>query len=262
MSPLKENTIKLVRDFRIKSSNENGQNFLVDDSILAEEIRQAGLRESDVVLDIGAGFGSIESEARKKCKVIAIEKEIKCYSYLLDKYEIDQNVQLINADALDMIYPKFNKVVSNPPYSITDRILDKLLFYDFEIGIMIIPNTMAAQLLSEENSTRFSAVQKIFFGFSEIMKVGKEAFYPQPRITSRMVKIVRRPNDIRQQIFRRREMTLKNAVISGLNELHGATKKEGKKTFSDLPNKIKALGGKQVKRLSLDEIDSLARFGW
>ncbi|MCL4398685.1 MAG: methyltransferase [Candidatus Parvarchaeota archaeon] len=260
MGQLKDITMKLVDDYKIKSSNENGQNFLVDEEVLAREINQAELKPSDVVLDIGAGFGSIESIVSKKCRIIAIEKEIKCYSYLLDKYEIDPNVQLINADAMEVIYPKFNKIIANPPYSITDKIIDKLSFYDFELGVMILPNTIAKQLLSKIAETRFSAVQKIFFKFEEVGEVKNDSFYPAPRVTSRMIKIIKKANDIKQEIFRRREMLLKNATINGFIALNYKTKREGKLAFEDLPNRIKSLGNRQVKDLTLNEVMEVIKY--
>ena len=65
MTPLKDTIIKLVKDFGIKSDNENGQNFLVDEDTLAKEIGSAELKETDTVLDIGAGFGSIITPVSK-----------------------------------------------------------------------------------------------------------------------------------------------------------------------------------------------------
>lgn len=257
MGQLKDLIIRLVEDDKIKSDNENGQNFLVDEDVLAEEIENAKLEPSDIVLDIGAGFGSIESVVSKKCHIIAIEKEIKCYSYLIDKYEIDPNVQIINADALEMIYPKFNKIISNPPYNITDRIIDKLSSYDFYSGVMIIPNTISKQLLSDKNETKFSSIEKIFFKFEEITEVKKESFYPVPRVTSRMIKITKKKNDIFQEIFRRKEMLLKNAFMNAVISLNSKTKKESKQVFQDLPEKIKSIGNKQVKELTLTEISDV-----
>ncbi len=260
MSQLKDTTIKLVDDYKIKSNNENGQNFLIDENVLTHEINEAKLKPSDIVLDIGAGFGSIESIVSRQCKVIAIEKEIKCYSYLIDKYEIDPNVQIINADALEIIYPRFNKIISNPPYNIADRIIDKLSFYDFETGIMILPNTIAKQFVSKENDTKFSAIQKIFFDFIDLGEIKKESFYPVPRVTSRMIQITKKQDDISQEIFKRKEMLLKNAFMNGIIALNYKTKKESKKSFEGLPDMIKLFGNKQVKELKLNEITEITKY--
>ncbi len=254
MNLLNDTIKKLVKDFNIKSDNENGQNFLVDEEILKREIAEAELENSDVVLDIGAGFGSIEIEARNICKVIAIEKEIKCYSYLVDKYEIDPNVQIINADALDIIYPKFTKIISNPPYNIADRIIEKLASYSFKSGVMILPKTIAEQLCEKDNKTAFSSVQKIFIEFSDIMPVPKEVFYPEPRVTSLMVRLKKKDNDILQEIFRRREMTLKNAIINALIAVEKKTKRQGKESFSEIGDEIKNMENVQVKGMNLEEI--------
>ena len=260
MNILKDTIIKLVNDFEIKSTNESGQNFLVDEELLEKEVENATLKETDVVLDIGAGFGSIETRVRRICKIIAIEKEIKCYSYLVDKYEIDNNVQVINADALDMIYPRFTKVISNPPYNITDRIIEKLSHYDFESGVMILPKTIADELIAEDPKTVFSAFQKVFMDFSKITDVPKYAFYPEPRVTSTMVNIKRRPHEILQGIFKRREMTFKNAVSNSFTEVKTSTKKQSKEFFSSFPVELKVMENKPVKTLSLEDVKKIIAY--
>ena len=52
MTQLKDTIIKLVDDYKIKSSNENGQNFLIDEEILKEEER-AGFLESTISRQLG-----------------------------------------------------------------------------------------------------------------------------------------------------------------------------------------------------------------
>ena len=49
MAQLKDTIIKLVDDYKIKSSNENGQNFLIDEEVLREEIEKCELKSSDIV---------------------------------------------------------------------------------------------------------------------------------------------------------------------------------------------------------------------
>lgn len=257
MNLLRDTIIKLVKDFDIKNDNENGQNFLVDEYILEKEISEADLKPADVVLDMGAGFGSIESRVSRVCKIIAVEKEIKCYSYLIDKYEIDPNVEIINADVLNIVFPEFTKVVSNPPYNIADRVIEKLSHYEFESGIMILPKTLAEQLCHVENKTAFSAIQKLFMDFSVVVNVPKGAFYPEPRITSTMVRIKRKRNDVLQEIFRRREMTLRNAFINAMAAVHKKTKRESKEALSALPPELRSIQNRQVKSMNLDEITTV-----
>jgi 16S rRNA (adenine1518-N6/adenine1519-N6)-dimethyltransferase len=203
MVTLRETITKLVKDFDIKGDNDSGQNFLVDENVLEIEINEAHLVSEDTILDIGAGFGSIETKASKKCHVIAIERDIKCYSYLIDKYEINANIQIVNADALNMIYPEFTKIVSNPPYNIADRIIEKISHYNFADSIMILPKTMADELCSIQSHTSFSAINKLFMEFYKIMEVERTSFFPEPRVTSVMVRIKKKENNILQDTFRR-----------------------------------------------------------
>jgi len=72
-----------------------------------------------------------------------------------------------------------------------------------------------------------------------------------------MIKITKKKNDIFQEIFRRREMLLKNAFMNAVISLNSKTKKESKQVFQDLPEKIKSIGNKQVKELTLTEISDV-----
>ncbi len=249
---------KLVKDYGVKSDSENGQNFLVDDAVLGREVDAAGLGREDTVLEIGPGFGALTEELIKRCAVVAIEKDVGIYSYLINKYELSPELTLINGDVLEMVLPKFNKVVSNPPYNIVDRILEKLLHYEFDTGVMVLPKTISDQLVGDAEQTRLSFVQRLFFSFENVMDVPKEAFYPQPRVTSRMLKFVTRKGGMMKEIMLHDEMTLKNAIMRADYAVNGSTKNASRHMIESVKTELGDSLGMEVKGLGLKELEKLS----
>jgi 16S rRNA (adenine1518-N6/adenine1519-N6)-dimethyltransferase len=252
--------MRLVEETGVAQNDVFGQNFLVDENIINFEVEEAGLSSNDIVLEIGAGFGSVLDEIIKKSRAIAVEKDVKMFSYLINKYELNDRVKLINADILKMIIPYFNKVISNPPYPIVDRILNKLTHYEFESGIMILPNTISQRLSSEKVSNKFTLVQNAFFKFLPIMDVPKQAFYPVPRVTSKMVKIIRKDKDFLQSVLLKDDMTVKNALLRTQQTAFNKTKRESKTYFNGLDVSSLPFKDKEVKKLNVNELSDLIQY--
>lgn len=260
MSELLDKTMLLVKSFQLGDLNSSGQNFLIDETVLKKEITLADLKSSDVVLDIGAGFGYEISEIRKLCKIIGVEKNFKIFSYLINKYELDSNVKLINGDALKIVYPKFNKVISNPPYNIADRILQRLGMCDFESGVMILPKGIAESLTGTGQQNRMSITLRVFIEFEEIETVPKEAFYPAPRVVSKLLKLKRIPYNFVQSVLKRDEMTVKNAILRAHQELEQKTKRESREFLSKLDVGSLQFKDKEIKKLNANELSVLLTF--
>ncbi len=260
MNELLNRTSLLIKDFKLDQLNDSGQNFLVDEEIIKKEIGAAELSKDDIVLDIGAGFGYELAEIIKTCAAIGVEKDVKIFSYLINKYELNPNVKLVNGDILKLVLPKFTKLITNPPYNIVDNILNKLIRYDFLSGVMILPNTISQKLLSGTASNKFSMIQKIFFDFSDVMVVPKEAFYPIPRVTSRMLLIKKKPADFMQSVMLKDEMTVKNAILRTHQELSNKTKRESRGLFSGVDNSSLTFKDKEIKKLNFEELKTLLDF--
>jgi 16S rRNA A1518/A1519 N6-dimethyltransferase RsmA/KsgA/DIM1 with predicted DNA glycosylase/AP lyase activity len=259
MPDLKTQISLLVKGYNLSNLEAEGQNFLVDEKILETEIAYSALDQNDTVLDIGAGFGSIEEMVSKVCKVIAVEKDVKLYSYLINKYELNANVHLINADIMKLVIPAFNKIIANPPYPIIDRILAKLTRYDFESGVLIMPKTITERLVDKtgEKSTNLSLIINSFFRLSIITEVQKEAFYPSPRVTSEMVKIERIKTNLLQEVLRRDEMTVKNAIRRAYEEMFENSKRESLNSFGNVSKSLNDMQNIQVKKLSKEQLQKL-----
>ncbi len=260
MNELLNRTSLLIKGFGLDRLNDSGQNFLVDEDIIKKEVKVADLNKNDIVLEVGAGFGYELAEIIKTCSAIGIEKDVKIFSYLINKYELNPSVKLVNGDVLKLVLPNFTKLISNPPYNIVDNILSKLMRYDFLSGVMILPNTLSQELLADASSNKFSIIQKIFFNFSEIMEVPKDAFYPIPRVTSRMLILKKRPKDFLQSVMLKDEMTVKNAILRAHQDLDNKTKRESRDTFSSLDVNAITFKDKEIKKLGLEELKTLVNF--
>src|SRR4030065_2595070 len=103
---------------------KNYQHFLVDKRVLDRIIEYGDLNSSDVVPEIGAGYGNLtELLAERAGKVIAVEMDPQ----LAASINRSQNLEIVVCDALKMDFPQFNKVISNLPYSISSPVTFTLL---------------------------------------------------------------------------------------------------------------------------------------
>ena len=88
----------------MKIKTRLGQYFLINQKIVQELVAAASINKSDVVLEIGAGRGTITKEIAKRAdKVLAIEID-KSFKSDLDR--MPSNVKIIYEDALKVLEKK------------------------------------------------------------------------------------------------------------------------------------------------------------
>ena len=130
----------IMKKYNITANKNYGQNFLVDDDIIAGIVENANVNSEDLIIEIGPGLGTLTAELLKKAgKVISIELDPKMINILNDRFSLYENFELINQDVLkvdlntlintNLENPKLKnaKVVANLPYYITTPIIMKLL---------------------------------------------------------------------------------------------------------------------------------------
>ena len=207
-----------------------GQHFLVDQRILARIVETAELKPGDVVLEIGAGTGNLTQILSKYAdKVIAIEKDPYLVRQLNNTIERD-NVEIIHADALEIEFPPFNKVVSNLPYQISSPITFKLFKYEFDLAILMYQHEFAKRIVAKPGTkdySRLTITTQYFAQTKLLFKVPKGAFKPQPAVNSAVVKlhIKKTPRGATDEeffsrvvkaAFAHRRKKLKNALLANL----------------------------------------------
>ena len=190
---LKE-TISLLKKLDINPSKKLGQNFLVDKNILKEILLKSNLTNSEIVVEVGAGLGTLTREMLKIAKkVISYEIDKRLYEYLSRELSVYNNIELINDDILKSEIPEHDKVISNFPYTISGPLLEKLFYFPHSSpGILIIEKAISKKLENYRNYQNFSRIAVTFNAFMnciETFDISRNCFFPIPKIDLSLIKI-------------------------------------------------------------------------
>ncbi|OFV67105.1 MAG: rRNA adenine dimethylase [Candidatus Syntrophoarchaeum caldarius] len=167
-----------------------GQHTLLDDAILDRIVEYGEVARKDRVLEIGAGTGNLTARL--------IERSDTVYAIEIDP-ELSRMIKarcpgafIINANALKIELPEFDKVISNLPYSISSNITLKLLRSEFKLGILIYQSEFIQRMRAKPGEKRYGRIAVSVQAFSDIdvlEKVPKSAFYPVPAVHSAIIRL-------------------------------------------------------------------------
>ena len=210
------------------------QHILIDDLVLHNIIGYADLSHRDVVLEIGAGTGVLTEELRKRaCRVIAIESDA-AFAELLNRRFENTNVEVIHDDVLKVEFSesafkfRFNKIVSNLPYSISSEITFKLLKYPFEMAVLMYQYEFARRMAASHGSKEYGKLSICvqYRALVELLEiVPPEAFSPEPGVRSAIVRVTPRAPEYEVSdpaffsrfltaVFSKRRKKLKNSIAA------------------------------------------------
>lgn len=246
---LSRKTKGILNQHGIKLNKNLGQNYLIDENKRDQIIGFGNLTKDDVVLEIGCGIGTLTLELAKRAgHVIAIEQDTRIADILserLEKEKID-NVELINDDALNVDFPKFNKIVSNLPYQISSPITFKFLDYDFDLAVLMYQKEFAERMngaVATKDYSRLSAMLYFKCNVEALTDVSSESFIPKPKIDSTVVKLTPKENRISDEdfkvysnftkaLFQHRNKKIRNALIDSRHIICSLDKKEIKEKIN------------------------------
>ncbi|WP_226021536.1 16S ribosomal RNA methyltransferase A [Halomicrobium salinisoli] len=208
------------------------QHFLVDDRVLD---RLPGYADAVVdladahVLEIGAGTGALTDRLLAAAdRVTAVERDPDLAAFLREEFAdaIEaKRLTVVEGDALEVDLPEFDVSVSNLPYGASSEIAFRLLPLDRPLVLMFqreFAERMAADPGTDDYG-RLSVTAGHYADVEVVETVPREAFAPQPRVESAVVRTVPREPDYEvpsddfflrflKAIFTQRRKTMRNAV--------------------------------------------------
>jgi 16S rRNA (adenine1518-N6/adenine1519-N6)-dimethyltransferase len=186
----------------LKPSRALGQNFVVDPNTVRRIARLADVGPGDLVLEIGAGLGSLT--------LALVETGADVHAMEVDRFLIEplrgvvepKGVTVHHANALEADYDEILHgrpcvVVANLPYNVATPLVLHLLESEPLIRRMLV-------MVQKEVGERFAAhagdevygaasLRLQYFADARVVgKVSPTVFFPKPNVESALVSIVRR----------------------------------------------------------------------
>ena len=222
------------------------QHFMIDKDLIKKIAEYSDLREKDVVLEIGPGKGFLTRELVKKCRVIAIEKDESFKKELLKLCKLNKNLMVVFDNALEVMKQfKFNKLVANIPYNLSEPLLKKLFRNPPDMVIITISKSFANKISSKK--FKIGIQTSLFFTVEIKEEASRKSFMPKPKTDSAVVKLIPREEESLSvvEIVLRRFVLLdkkktKNALMESLVEGLDLTKRKAKDIIDklDIPTTI------------------------
>ena len=213
------------------------QNFLVDESAIADIVAAVGPRPGDNMVEIGPGLAAITrplSRVVRPLHVVEIDRDIVAR---LERDFGPGELSIHQGDALEFDFASLGpnlRVVGNLPYHISTPILFRL--FDIADSVRDIHVMLQAEVVERMVATpgsseygRLSVMLQYRFDMEKVLDVPPDAFDPAPRVESAVIRMSPRGGDWRRAAdekvlsetvalaFSQRRKTLRNTLGKALS---------------------------------------------
>lgn len=198
-----------LKKYNLCANKALGQNFLVESEIASYIVDSANIKNETLVIEIGPGMGALTEFALQKAKkVVAFEIDNNMVTILKDNFKNLSNFEVNNIDFLKVniedIIKQYNKegykdivLLSNLPYYITSKLLNKILMNDLPIrNIVTMMQKEVGQKIVKPDKKDINELFVILsyqYDVSIVKYVGKNSYLPRPAIDSIVLKFEKCP---------------------------------------------------------------------
>ena len=176
-----------------------GQNFLENQGIIQEILRQVNPQPGDRLLEIGPGLGALTLpllQRLDRLTVVEIDRDLA--ALLANLPQAGGRLTVIEADALTVDYSSLGRglrIVGNLPYNISTPLLIRLLTSGAEIDDLhlMLQKEVVDRLTAAPGCKaygRLSVFAQYHGQVEALFEVPPEAFRPVPKVDSAFVRLI------------------------------------------------------------------------
>jgi 16S rRNA (adenine1518-N6/adenine1519-N6)-dimethyltransferase len=211
--------VRLLADrLDLRPTKQRGQNFVIDPNTVRRIVRESGVSDQDVVVEVGPGLGSLTLALLDvAARVVAIEVDDKLATLLPETvatYAPDRvdRFEVVAGDALRVTAlpgPTPTALVANLPYNVSVPVLLHLfaLLPSLEHGL-VMQSEVADRLAAPPGSKTYGVPSVKAAWYAEVRRagaIGRNVFWPAPNVDSGLVAWTRRDppstTATREQVF-------------------------------------------------------------
>ncbi|MFF0445618.1 16S rRNA (adenine(1518)-N(6)/adenine(1519)-N(6))-dimethyltransferase RsmA [Streptomyces sp. NPDC004609] len=197
---------ELAAALGVRPTKARGQNFVIDANTVRRIVRTAGVREDDVVVEVGPGLGSLTLALLETARhVVAVEIDdllagalpATVLARLPGKA---RNFSLVHADAMtvgELPGPSPTALVANLPYNVAVPVLLHMLdrFPGIARTLVMVQAEVADRLAAGPGNKVYGVPSVKANWYAEVKRagsIGRNVFWPAPNVDSGLVSLVRR----------------------------------------------------------------------
>ena len=185
-----------------KAKKRFGQNFLVDEQIIAAIVGAIRPEAEDNMVEIGPGLGALTCPLLKRLNhlhVVEIDRDI--IARLVHDYPQDNPASKLTVHAGDALEFDFSalpaplRIVGNLPYNISSPLLFHFAAHAERVKDMhfMLQNEVVERMVAEPSTPeygRLSVMLQYRFMMEKLLDVPPQSFRPAPKVDSAVVRMI------------------------------------------------------------------------
>jgi 16S rRNA (adenine1518-N6/adenine1519-N6)-dimethyltransferase len=206
---------EILRKYSLAANKNLGQNFLLEETLLAKMVDYAGDLRGRDILEVGSGPGGLTRAILEKNprRLVAVEKDSRWVSILQRELApFFPKLEIICGDAFhlreDLIFQGEYGVIANLPYCCGTRLLMRWLLQMPHVPIILIlllQKEVVERIGARVGTSAYGRLSVFCQYFCRVRKgftISPGSFWPQPRVDSEVVTLLSRGRSMHTSHFK------------------------------------------------------------
>ncbi len=214
-----------------------GQNFLVDEAVVARIVEAIAPAANDKLVEIGPGLGALTAPLMARLERLHVVEIDRDLAARLREASPSEKLVVHTGDALEFDFSRFGaglRVVGNLPYNISTPLLFHLARHGAALCdvTVMLQKEVVERIVARPGTAeygRLSVMLRYRFAVETLFDVPSGAFRPTPQVQSALIRLLPRPPQelaasdeglfgaIVTAAFGQRRKTLRNALARYLH---------------------------------------------